>query len=256
MPTRQYRTALITGASSGIGHALARWFAGRGTRVYAAARRLAPLQALAADSSNVTPVELDIRDASRVRQALREIDDSCGDGGLELVIANAAVAIETPARALRFEDVDEMVNTNVRGTAATLSALLDRMVARGSGHLVGISSLAALRGTPRAGAYCGTKAFITRLLESFRVDLRGTGVLVTAIHPGFVRTPGTAQNTFEMPFILEPDDAAARIGLAIERGARELSFPWQAAAIGSIARALPDWLWDWLAARARPADRP
>jgi short-subunit dehydrogenase len=240
-----YRTALITGASSGIGRGLSAWLARRGVKVFGAARRLEELEALAKElqgQGELVPVRMDVADARATLESIRSIDDACG--GLELVVANAAIAPETPGDVLVWSAVDQIIDVNVRGAAATLSAVADRMVARGSGHLVGISSLAAGRGAPRNAAYSASKAFLSNFLEGLRVELVPRGVKVTAIHPGFVRTPGTAGNTFKMPFLLELDDAVERIGRAILRAPAEFSFPWQAAAAARLMRWLPNGLWD------------
>lgn len=198
----------------------------------------------------VIPVYLDVANARKTLELLRAIDDACG--GLDLVVANAAVALETPGDAPTWDAVEHMIDVNVRGAAATLSAVADRMASRGRGHLVGMSSLAAGRGAPRNSTYCASKAFLTTFLEGMRIDLAPRGVKVTTIHPGFVRTPGTASNTFKMPFLLELDDAVERIGRAILQGTSEFSFPWQAVAVVKLSRLLPNALWDRAARRLGP----
>lgn len=241
----KYRTALITGASGGIGRGMAAWFARRGVKVFGAARRLEELEALARElqgQGEFIPVRLDVADARATLETLRSIDDACG--GLDLVVANAAVALETPGDAPSWDAVERILDVNVRGAAATLTAVADRMASRGRGHLVGMSSLGGGRGVPRHNTYSASKAFLTNFLEGLRIELAPRGVQVTTIHPGFVRTPGTAGNTFKMPFLLEVDDAAERIGRAIVRGSAEFSFPWQTALMAKLVRMLPNALWD------------
>lgn len=241
----RYRTALITGASGGIGRGLAAWFARRGVKVFGAARRLEELEALARElqgQGDLVPVKLDVADARATLEAIRSIDDACG--GLDLVVANAAVALETPGDAPTWDAVERVLDVNVRGAAATLTAVADRMASRGRGHLVGMSSLGGGRGAPRHSAYSASKAFLTTFLEGLRIDLAPRGVQVTTIHPGFVKTPGTAGNAFKMPFLLELDDAVERIGRAILRGPSEFSFPWQSALVVKLTRMLPNALWD------------
>lgn len=248
-----FRTALITGASGGIGRGLAAWFARRGVQVFGAARRMEELKALARElqgQGEVIPVWLDVANARTTLEIIRSIDDACG--GLDLVIANAAVALETPGDAPSWDAMEHMIDVNVRGAAATLTAVADRMASRGRGHLVGMSSLAAGRGMPRNSAYSASKAFLSTFLEGMRIDLAPRGVKVTTIHPGFVRTPGTAGNTFKMPFMLELDDAVERVGRAILRGTSELSFPWQSVTVVKLARLLPNALWDRAARRLGP----
>jgi short-subunit dehydrogenase len=186
-----------------------------------------------------------------VIEAIRAIDDGCG--GLDLVVANAAVSAETPGHAPPWATIDEILAVNVRGLAATLCAVADRMAARRRGQLVGLSSLSSVRGLPGYGAYSGSKAFVSTFLEGLRVDLGPHGVKVTMIQPGFVRTPGTAGYTFRMPFLVELDDAVERIGRAIVRGDAELSFPWPLALAARLLRLLPNRLWDRLTRRFVPA---
>ena len=245
MATRELGTdiknVLITGASSGMGRSLAGWFARRGARVYAAARRLEALEQLSEETKvaggNIEAVRMDVNEHEETVEQIRKLDERCG--GLDVVVANAGIGGETDGKKLRWEDVEKILRVNVTGSAATLCAALPRMVERRRGHLVGISSIAAWRGLAKRGAYCGSKAFLSTFLESLRADLRGTGVKVTTVHPGFVRSELTAKNTFKMPFILETEDAAERIGKAILRGARELSFPWQLSLPGRSMKLLP-----------------
>jgi NADP-dependent 3-hydroxy acid dehydrogenase YdfG len=255
-----FKTALVTGASGGIGRGLATWLARRGTRVFAAARRRDQLEALARqvadgigggdDGGAILPVTMDVTDARAVIDAIRAIDDGCG--GLDLVVANAAVSAETPGQAPRWETIDEILAVNVRGLAATLSAVADRMAARRRGQLCGLSSLSSVRGLPGYAAYSGSKAFVSTFLEGLRVDLGRHGVKVTTIEPGFVRTPGTAGYTFQMPFLVELDDAVERIGRAIVRGDAALKFPWPLALAARMMRLLPNGVWDRLARRFVP----
>jgi short-subunit dehydrogenase len=253
MAEMSYRTALITGASSGLGRGLSLWFAQRGTRVFAVARRKANLEALAQEAraagTTIEPVELDVSRAEETVERIRRIDADCG--GLDLVVANAGVGSETNARRFDWERARQVLDVNVTGAAATLSAVLPRMVERKQGHLVGVSSLAAFRGLPKNAAYSGSKAFLTTFMESLRVDLRGTGVRVTCIHPGFVKSEMTAQNTFHMPFLLETQDAVERMGRGITRGETVVAFPWQLSAAVRLARALPDMIFDPVARRLR-----
>lgn len=245
----EYRTALITGASSGIGRALAAFFARRGTRVFAAARRADRLEALRRElpEGALEPVDLDVADSPRVLERIQEIDRGCG--GLDLVVANAGVGGETHGRHLSWENLERIIQVNVTGAAATLAAALPRMVERSRGHLVGISSIAAARGMPGHAGYSASKAFLSNLLEGLRIDLAGTGVRVTCVHPGFVKSEMTAQNRFWMPFLLETDDAAERIGRAILRGRDVLTFPLPLAVGMTAMRLVPARLFGFAARR-------
>ncbi len=253
MADRKYGTALITGASSGLGRGLALWFARRGTRVFAAARRKDHLDTLAEEAraagGTVEPVEMDVSRTDETMARIQQLDADCG--GLELVVANAGVGLDTYGKRFQWDRAKKVLEVNVLGAAATLSAVLPRMVERKSGHLVGVSSIASFRGLPRNAAYSGSKAVLATFLESLRVDLRGTGVRVTCIYPGFVRTDMTAPNKHPMPFMLEADDAAARMGKAIVRGTAVFSFPWQTRAAMGVAQALPNALFDPLMRKLR-----
>ncbi|MHB8875174.1 MAG: SDR family NAD(P)-dependent oxidoreductase [Myxococcaceae bacterium] len=245
-----YKNALITGASSGMGRGLAAWFAARGVRVFAAARRAELLESLREEAKgNLEPVVLDVSNPEETLARIQKIDDECG--GLDLVIANAGVGADTPGKRMVWQNVRHIIDVNVTGAAATLCAALPKMVERRRGHLVGVASIASYRGLPRSGAYCGSKAFLATFLESLRVDLKGTGVQVTSLHPGFVKSELTAMNKFKMPFLLETADAVSLMGEAIERGDAELAFPWQMALAIKTAKAMPNGLYDVVARKLR-----
>jgi short-subunit dehydrogenase len=245
MPT-SYRSAFITGASSGLGRGLALWFARNGVQVYAAARRTERLVALREEAAQaggrVEPVALDVTRTKDVLERVAEIDGACG--GLDLVIANAGISEFTKATKLDYARVQRIIDTNVSGAAATICAALPKMVERNRGHVVGVSSLAALRGMARLAAYCGSKAFLSVFLEGLRVDLLGTGVKVTALLPGFVRTDINAGVKGRIPFMLQPDEAVERMAKAILRGDKEYAFPWPVAGAARAMRFLPNGLWD------------
>ena len=253
MAETNYRTALVTGASSGLGRGLALWLARRGVRVFASGRRVAQLQALSdearASGATIEPVEMDVARTEETLARIRQLDAECS--GLDLVVANAGVGGETHARRLQWERVQHIIDVNVTGASSTLCAVLPRMVERNRGHLVGISSLAAWRGLAGHSAYSASKAFVGTFLESLRVDLADTDVRVTCIYPGFVKSELTAKNKFPMPFLLETDDAVKRMGRAILRGEAEFAFPWQLASAMRVVKSLPNPLFDATARRLR-----
>lgn len=253
MAEQSYKTALITGASSGLGRGLALWLARRGTKVYAAARRKDLLEALAQEAQSaglsVEPVEMDVANAEATRERIQAVDAACG--GLDLVVANAGVGAETYAKRFNWESARKIIDVNVTGAVATLSAVLPQMVERDRGHLVGVSSLAGYRGLSRNAAYSASKAFLSTFMESLRVDLRGTGVRVTCINPGFIKTDMTAKNKHPMPFLLEAEDAVERMGKAIVRGDTVFSFPWQLSAPLRLVKVMPDALFDPLMRKVR-----
>jgi short-subunit dehydrogenase len=236
--TLTYKTALITGASSGLGRGLAAWFANAGVRVYAAARRGDLLEQLRAEAGErLVPFPLDVARADETHDRVRQLDADCG--GLDLVIANAGVGDETDGAHLDWQRVRNVLDVNVTGALATLVAPLPAMVARGHGHLVGVSSLAASVNVPRHATYAASKTFLTSWLTGIRCDVAPAGVQVTSIHPGFVRSEMTARNKTKMPFMVETADAVERVAQAIIRGDRNCSFPWQMRAIAAVAAGLP-----------------
>lgn len=234
-----WKTALVTGASSGLGRGLAIWLTKRGVKVYAAARRLELLEALKVEAGElIVPLKLDVSDADATFCAVSQLDTQCG--GLDLVVANAGVGEETRPKKLRWESIKQMLDINVGGATATLCGAIPGMIERGHGQLVGISSLAGLMPLPRSSTYGATKAYLAMFLNSLRLDVEPLGLVVTSIHPGFVKTPSTAKNKPEaMPFLLEADDAVNRIGKAMVRGAKVFAFPWQLTSLIGLAGAMP-----------------
>ena len=235
-----YRTALITGASSGIGAGLARRLATKGAAVVLCARRKEELESLATDiraANGIARVRVvDVADGDAVAAVVRAADDELG--GLDLIIANAGVGVmshKPPA----WEDARAMCNVNFTGAIATLTAVLPRMLERRRGHLVGISSLSALAPLPTSSVYSATKAGLTMFIESLQIDLHGTGVHATVVHPGFVRTRMTAKNRFPMPFLLELDDAVDRIAERLPDAPARIDFPLPLSAAIHFAAALP-----------------
>jgi short-subunit dehydrogenase len=239
-----YRNVLITGASSGLGRALSLWFARRGARVYAAARREEQLQSLRAEASvgpgEVVPVRLDVADTEAVVAKLRALDDAT-PGGMDLVVANAGVGGRLNGARTEWADISRMLQVNILGATATLTALAPRMAERKKGHLVGVASLAAWIVVPRFGIYGASKRYLQTLCEGLRLDMP-PGVRVTSINPGFVKSEMTAENRFPMPFLLETEDAADRMGRAILRGDALFAFPWQTAWLTRLGSLLPSWL--------------
>jgi len=157
-----------------------------------------------------------------------------------------------------MEKLRRVLDVNVTGMAATLAAFAPAMREAGGGTLAGIASVASFRGIPGNGAYCASKAAARTWLESLRVELRGTGVSVVCVCPGYIDTPMTQVNRFRMPFILDADKGARLIARAIAAKRRVAVIPWQMAFISVLMRIMPDWLYDRLAARAprKPRDVP
>ncbi len=239
-----HKTALITGASSGLGEGLARRLAKNGTRVFALARREEKLVELRESCGElIEPVVADVSDTDALVATIRKIDAGCG--GLDLIIANAGVGRARKATRIDWEAwVEPVVRVNILGALATLTAVLPRMVEEKRGHLVGISSIAAIRGLPASGAYSASKAALSTFLETLRVDLKKKGIHVTTIEPGFVRTPLTEDAKNPLPFLMELDPALDTMMRAIEQQKAYCSFPWTLASLGKAGRMIPRSIYD------------
>jgi short-subunit dehydrogenase len=240
------KVIFITGASSGIGRALAVEFARRGASLGLLARRAEVLQEIVAEvekaGGRALALAADVRDAGAVSRAAEELRKAFG--AIDVLVANAGVGATTDARQLKAEAVAEVININVIGAVNSATAVLPAMVERNEGQLVVISSLAAYRGLPKSAAYCASKAAVSAFFESLRVDLRGTKVDVTIIHPGFIKTPLTEGRQANMPYLMELDDAVQKIVRAIEARKKSYAFPWQLASIVRAAMIMPVPLYD------------
>lgn len=240
----------ITGASSGIGAALARAWAARGASLGLVGRRRNALEALAASLPGEHLVLVaDVADAAQMSAAAQSFMSRFGVP--DIVVANAGVSAGTLSEEQGDLAVFERIlRTNLIGMVASFQPFIREMRRAKRGQLVGISSVAGVRGLPGAGAYSASKAAASRYLESLRVELRGTGVRVTEIRPGYIRTPMTDVNPYRMPFILEADEAAQRFLRAIDRGCARATIPWQMAIVARALACVPCWLYDRFAARA------
>jgi len=234
---------IITGASSGLGAALAGVYAKRGALLGLIARRRPELQALAATLGRCRFYPVDVRDSALLRQAAD--DFLAHEGCPDIVIANAGVSYGTlTEHAQDLRAIQDIMDVNVLGVARTFQPFIEPMRAAGSGVLVGIASVAGYRGLPGAEGYCASKAALIAYLESLRVRLRRDGIRVITICPGYIATAMTADNPYPMPFLLDADAAAKKIVRLIERGATYAVIPWQMAIIARILRAIPNVLFD------------
>lgn len=241
----------VTGASSGIGQALALRYGRAGSRLALVGRQPQALQDWA--RAQGWPAErwavygADVADVDAIAAAGRDCIER--QGLPDVVLASAGVSIGMDTR--EFDDLAVMRDTfaiNNTGLAATFHPFVDAMQRRGSGTLVGIASVAAIRGLPGHGAYCASKAGVVAYCESLRGELRGSGVRVVTLLPGFVATPLTARNPYRMPFLLSADTFAARAQRAIDAGVSYRVIPWQMAIVARLLRLLPDALYDRLMA--------
>lgn len=239
--------AFITGASSGIGQALAARFARAGYRLALVARRSEALQAWARaqgfDEARCRVYRADVAEIAEIVSA----GQAClaQQGVPDVVIANAGISVGMDTA--EQDDLDVMARTfaiNNTGMAATFHPFVKVMRERGRGALVGIASVAAIRGLPGHGAYCASKAAVVSYCESLRGELRASGVAVVTLLPGYVDTPLTRENRYRMPFLMTPEAFADRAFTAIQARTSYRVIPWQMGVVATLLRLLPNALFD------------
>ncbi|TDD61604.1 SDR family NAD(P)-dependent oxidoreductase [Kribbella antibiotica] len=229
------RRIWIVGASSGIGAALAGALDARGAHVAVSARRESALRDLAGDRMAVVPV--DITDGPAVRRAAAQVVDELG--GLDIVVLSAGYWKQL--KEFDAESFQQHLDVNLSGMAHCIEAVIPLL--EGAGMIVGISSVAGLRGLPGSEAYGATKAAQINLLEALRVGLAPRGIDVLTVLPGFVDTEMTSDNQFPMPFMVTAPAAARMIADGIERRQARIVFPWQMGIFAKLAPLVPDRLW-------------
>jgi NADP-dependent 3-hydroxy acid dehydrogenase YdfG len=248
------KVVLLTGASSGIGEALAQEMARRGAVVGLLARREELLHNLVQKIQHKNGVAryfvCDISDEICVAEAAESLRREFGK--IDILIANAGIGGGAKnAKELRIGDFRQVIDTNLNGAVNAVGAVLPQMLQRGSGQLVAISSLAGFRGLPKSAAYCASKAGMTAFFESVRLDVQKSGIAVTIIQPGFIKTPLTSGRESKMPFLMELDDAIPLFLRAIEKRKKFAAFPWQLASFVRAGKFFPTWLYDKIAGRAK-----
>lgn len=238
------QVAVITGASDGIGLAVARALAVEGCKVGLIARRRDRLDAAVSELTQAghtaACAAADVADRGQVLAAFDDLRRQLGP--IDLMVGNAGIG--SPTRVQQFDSahVEALFRVNVLGLSYCVEAVLPDMLQRKQGHLAGVSSLAAYNGLPSHSAYSASKAAVKVFLDGLRRALYGSGVAVTAIVPGFIRTAMTAEHKFKMPFLLEPEQAATRIVRALRRKVKVYDFPWQTAMLMKLMNTLPDGL--------------
>jgi len=248
------KIVFLTGASSGIGEALALAIAKKGAVVGLLARREEMLRELADKCESVGGKArffvCDVVDASAVQDAADALCEECGR--IDILIANAGIGGNNEeTRSLKPEAVKKVIDINLIGAVNSVSAVLPQMLEQKSGQLVAVSSLAGFRGLPKSAAYSASKAGMTAFFESVRLDVQNKGVSVTIIQPGFIKTPLTSGRANKMPFLMELDDAIPLFLKAIENKKKFAAFPWQLATFVRAGRIFPAWLYDKIAGGAK-----
>jgi short-subunit dehydrogenase len=238
------QVAVVTGASSGLGWALARELASRGCRLGLLARRQAQLEQLAGEirqaGGTAATAVADVADRVQTLAAVGQLREQLGP--VDLLIANAGVGAPTLLEPFNVGDVEKMFRVNLLGVIYSIEAVLPDMLQRGKGHLAAVSSIAAYKGLPGESAYCASKAAVNTYLEGLRIQLRRKGVAVTTVCPGFIKTPMTEVNNFRMPWLLTAEEAARRIVGAIRQRRKIYNFPWQMNLLMKLTRWVPDWI--------------
>ncbi len=242
----QGKCAIVTGASSGIGQALARQLAERGTRLGLIARREDRLAELARDirdaGGQAEYCSADVAQAASLATAVGELEQSLGAS--DVAVACAGIYRATLADRLDAAAIADVMATNILGVSNLFSAVLPGMLQRSRGNLAAVASIAGYLGLAQSGAYCASKAAVITLLQSLRLDLAPRGICVTTISPGYVDTPMiTDEERRTIRGLLTAEDTARRIALAIERGKAEVAFPWSLYFQARGAGLLPWWLY-------------
>ncbi len=235
------RVAIVTGASSGIGAEMAHQLAQMGWRVGLTARRLPALEEVAEKirkGGGIAQIAVaDAADAEATRGAIGHLASVLGP--VELMVGNAGYGEPVPGAAFRTEEIDRQLRVNVLGAAHAFEVVLPSMLERGRGQLVGISSLAGYLGLPEGAGYCSSKAALTAMLRCLRTDLGPRGIQVTAVHPGYIRTPMTAGANHPMPFAMDVGPAVSTILRGVAAGRAEISLPRRMAWLVNLGRLVP-----------------
>ncbi len=246
------KVVFITGASSGIGSELARELAKHGAILGLLARRIDELETLKNEceklGAKARTFAVDVTDKNALHQAAQQLRDEFGK--IDILIANAGIGGNAVhASKLEAEKFAQVVNINLIGAANSVTAVLPQMYERKRGSLVAISSLAAYGGLPKSASYNASKAGMSAFFESLRIDLMESGVDVTIVHPGFIKTPLTAGRDAKMPFLMELNDAVQIIIRGIEQKKKNIAFPFPLAQLVRLARFFPLSLYDYIIKR-------
>jgi NAD(P)-dependent dehydrogenase (short-subunit alcohol dehydrogenase family) len=235
------KVAWVTGASSGIGRAVARRLANEGWIVAASARTARNLDSLAGEvPGRITSFQLDVTNATACEETAEAIAASLGP--VDLAVLDAAASFPVSVEKFSVANFKKTVDVNLMGVVNCMGPIVPQMLARHTGHIAIVASVAGFVGVPGSGAYGATKAALINMAESFKPGFDRAGITLTVINPGFVETPMTAKNSSPMPFLMPLDEAVDRIMKGLEAKRFEVTFPWQTALLSRTLRILPHWL--------------
>ncbi|MGJ8637499.1 MAG: SDR family NAD(P)-dependent oxidoreductase [Phycisphaerales bacterium] len=241
----------LTGASLGIGRSVAHELAARGASVALTARNEEALDSVRHEVEDLGGKALvmpgDVTDLERMKAIVSEVQTEWG--GIDILIANAGTHIESDPLEFDTDEYLKLMDINYGGALRCIEAVIPGMLERNSGRIVGVASLAGLRGMPTAAAYSASKGAMINFMQSIRYHLQDRNIGITIVNPGFVRTPLTDKNDFHMPFLIEPEKAARIICSAIARGRSEVSFPFPFSWTIRLLRVLPHPLYNWIMTR-------
>jgi len=238
----------ITGASSGIGKALAIKFATEGWQVAASARRENLLQELNSNNSNIHSFPLDVIDEPRTKKVFQDI--LVKFQAIDICVFCTGIHDPDAEKKLSTEKIREIMETNFFGTLNCIMAVNSYFRERKSGHISLVSSVAAYRGLPAASGYCASKSALTSLAESLYFDFKRYGVRISVISPGFIKTPMTDKNKFPMPMIKSPEYAAEKIFIGLtKKNVFEIHFPITLAIMMKMLKIMPNWLYFFIVGR-------
>lgn len=255
MNKSQHKVAWVTGASSGIGRAVALRLAKDGWRVAATARREGELARLVGEAKDfagtILQIPADVTDGAAMKKAVSTIEQTLGP--IDLAILNAGTYFPDTAEDFKAETLEKQFTVNVFGTAHCVEALLPPMRERKAGHIAIVASVAGYRGLPRSLSYGSSKAALNNFAEALAIETRDAGLKVQVVNPGFIKTPLTDKNDFPMPMLMDVDLAADKLVKGLKSGRFEITFPWLFCAMTKmIGRLLPSRLY--FAAMARMKD--
>lgn len=244
------KVVLITGASSGIGEAMAKKFAQEGALLALTSRRKEILDGFIKNlevKTRAASFKCDVTNLDEIKSVYRQVKIDFGK--VDIAVLNSGVSFRSGIKDFSSEKAKLIFDTNVMGIINFVEVLLPDFINERNGVIVGVSSLADSRGFPKSGFYCASKAAATIFLESLRVELKPFNVKVITVRPGFVKTPMTDKNEFFMPFLMEPDKAAEIIVNGIKKGKKRIQFPTAISLAVRFLRIIPDSLFEYLASR-------